>query len=164
MENKYPIEEKLNELIETVQNDVLILESTPVRGVPHDPNPIITELRAEILAHSTQQGHIWVNASERKPDSWHLKCARFIHTKQPIIDPKTFIERNPKAIDVIEWLDESSIPSKESDAVAFMNWTLQGDCMYWATDEDQWTHTETGENITTEQLYELFLKQKEVKP
>jgi len=56
------------------------------------------------------------------------------------------------------------VQNGQSDAIAFMNWTLQGDCMYGATDEDQWTHNETGESITTEQLYELFLKQKEVKP
>jgi len=37
-----------------------------------------------------------------------------------------------------------------------MKWTLQGDCMYSATDEDQWTHTETGDSITTEQLYQLY--------
>jgi hypothetical protein len=42
--------------------------------------------------------------------------------------------------------------------IAFTKWTLEGDCNYSATDEDQWTHIETGESINTEQLYEVFLK------
>lgn len=53
-----------------------------------------------------QQGAVWVKASERLPDSWHLKCVRFIHTKQPLIDPETWIDDNPNAIEVVEWLDE----------------------------------------------------------
>ena len=51
-----------------------------------------------------------------------------------------------------EWAKQS--------VIAFTKWTLEGDCNYSATDEDQWTHTETGDSINTEQLYEVFLKSK----
>lgn len=49
----------------------------------------------------------------------------------------------------------------KQQAIAFMNWTLQAQCQYQCTDENQWTLYESGENITTEQLYDIFLKQQE---
>lgn len=47
---------------------------------------------------------------------------------------------------------------KRKSAVSFINWTLMGDCEYSATDEDQWTHNLTYENITSEELYDLYLE------
>lgn len=55
-----------------------------------------------------QTGARWVKASERIPSSWHLKCVRFIHTKQPLIDPETWLNENAEATKVVEWLDESA--------------------------------------------------------
>lgn len=73
----------------------------------------------ESLQHTQHPGSaVWVKATTRLPASWHLKCVRFIHTKQPLIDPETWLNENPKAIDVVEWLDESKSPSKEGNKEA----------------------------------------------
>lgn len=46
-------------------------------------------------------------------------------------------------------------------AIAFMNWTLSDECSYSCTDEDQWTHIyDSYESITSEQLYQKFIEQK----
>lgn len=48
----------------------------------------------------------------------------------------------------------------KQQAIAFMNWTLSGDCdTYSCTDENQWTNVFTNQNITTEQLYNIFIEQ-----
>jgi hypothetical protein len=54
-----------------------------------------------------QQGSVWVKASERMPASWHLVCARFIHTKTFLLDPENWLKDNERAIQDVEWLDES---------------------------------------------------------
>jgi len=46
---------------------------------------------------------------------------------------------------------------KRKEAIAFAQWTLGPDCEYSATDEDQWTRGPQ-ENITTDQLYDLYLQ------
>jgi hypothetical protein len=48
----------------------------------------------------------------------------------------------------------------QQQAVAFMKWTLQSQCEYSCTDEDQWTNiNDATESITTEQLYEKYIAQ-----
>lgn len=48
----------------------------------------------------------------------------------------------------------------KQQSIAFMNWTLQSDCHYSCSDENQWTNINNSiDSITTEQLYELFIKQ-----
>lgn len=64
-------------------------------------------------------GAVWVKASERLPDSWLLKCVRFIHTKQTLIDPERWLSENKSAIEVVEWLDESA---GECDAVELIQY------------------------------------------
>jgi|GEM_PF-4067178 len=46
---------------------------------------------------------------------------------------------------------------KRKEAIAFTNWTACPDCEYSMTDEDQWTRGPQ-ENITTEQLYVIYLQ------
>lgn len=56
----------------------------------------------------------------------------------------------------------------KQEAIAFINWTLLAECEYSCTDEDQWTHQDIlengiAQNITTEQLYNLYLESKKQK-
>jgi len=45
-------------------------------------------------------------------------------------------------------------------AIAFMNWTLESDCQYSCTDENQWTSiNDASDSITTEQLHNQFIEQ-----
>lgn len=60
---------------------------------------------------------------------------------------------------VLVAMQEYADQEKRKDAVAFTNWQAGADCEYSMTDEDQWTHNHTLENITTEQLYNLFVQQ-----
>lgn len=46
----------------------------------------------------------------------------------------------------------------KNQAIEFVKWTLTHDCYYSATDENQWTRNYTRINITTEELYALFLQ------
>lgn len=70
---------------------------------------LIINCMTEISTPSNNQGVQWVKASERMPDSWHLKCVRFIHTKIPIHDIETLISDRPNSTPhIIEWLDEST--------------------------------------------------------
>lgn len=57
------------------------------------------------------------------------------------------------------------VQAETHDAIEFMNWSMLSECQYGCSDEDQWTHVETGENITTKELYKIFKAQpdKEVK-
>lgn len=49
-------------------------------------------------------------------------------------------------------------------AIAFMNWTLEVDCQYLCTDENQWTSiNDPDDSITTEQLHEKFIEQQQSK-
>lgn len=48
----------------------------------------------------------------------------------------------------------------KQQAIAFMNWTLQSNCQYSCTDEDQWTNiNDSTDSITTEQLHHQFIEQ-----
>lgn len=51
--------------------------------------------------------------------------------------------------------------SGKEEAVAFMNWTLSGDCdTYNCTDEDQWTNiNDPLDSIATAQLYDIYKQQ-----
>lgn len=55
-----------------------------------------------------------------------------------------------------QWLKDYA----KQNAIAFMNWSLQNDCSYIVSDEDQWTNIlNTDDIITTEQLYDKFIEQ-----
>lgn len=48
----------------------------------------------------------------------------------------------------------------KQQAIAFMNWTFTEGCQYTATDYDQWTEAGNHlDNITTEDLYQIFEQQ-----
>jgi hypothetical protein len=54
-----------------------------------------------------QQGAVWIKCIDRLPDSWHLKCARFIHTKTFLLDPENWLKENERAIRDVEWSCET---------------------------------------------------------
>lgn len=48
----------------------------------------------------------------------------------------------------------------KQQAIAFMNWSLQSDCPYSCSDENQWTNIDDPcDSITTEQLHDKFIEQ-----
>jgi hypothetical protein len=54
--------------------------------------------------------------------------------------------------------DKELIPDAKTMSIEFVTWTMTGDCEYQATDEDSWEHGYSDETISTDELYEIFLK------
>lgn len=133
MEKKYPIDpqEVWDQFSEYVDDDVDTLSRYAGRTVmlydqflkaikeftqvasPADTatQPILTDEDVKAWEDMKKQerkveGAVWVRASERLPSSWHLKCVRFIHSKNPLVDPAAWIEKNPDHTNLVEWLDE----------------------------------------------------------
>jgi hypothetical protein len=106
---------------------------------------------------------VWVKAKDRFPTSWHLKCVRFIHTKAPLICPENWLDENPKAIEVVEWLDEETGQYNKDDAVGFAKWILENGIESTFNDHGKgWIDFSKpmGKNrFTTEQLYNEYQKQ-----
>lgn len=127
---------------------------------------------------------VWVKATERLPDKGGIDnkvIVRGVLNEQGYANhffvaygfrnfskekQEMYFEYGSKSFltNDLEWLDESPSlapdQSGKEDAVAFMNWTLEGDCQYSCTDENQWTNiNDPLDSITTSQLYDIF-KQK----
>lgn len=66
------------------------------------------QLGEAVKAEVGKPGAVWVKANERLPNSWHLKCARFIHTKTFLLDPENWLKENERAMQDVEWLDEGT--------------------------------------------------------
>lgn len=50
----------------------------------------------------------WKKLIDEKPDTWHLKPVRFIHTKMMIMDIEKLLSERPNSLpSIVEWLDES---------------------------------------------------------
>jgi hypothetical protein len=74
------------------------------------------KLASHLSAASPETELRWVKASDRKPDSWHNKVVRYVHTKTVILDIVTQLEERPNSLyHVIEWLEEiPATPQQDS--------------------------------------------------
>lgn len=111
----------------------------------------------------SRSGAVWVKATTRLPHNWHLKCVRFIHTKAPLVAPETWLSENEKAIEVVEWLDESTTPAagREEDGVAFDKWCKEQNKYNFIL--TAWYCKVTGEHFTWGQLFEIWKSQQSIK-
>lgn len=102
----------------------------------------------------------WVNVSDRWPDSWRIKIARFIHTKVPLLDPGEFLMKHPDQSNVIEWLDESESSPSNKEAIEFAEWCFDTGHTFSPDYSGVWFDRK-GEGIAREELYQLYLTSKE---
>lgn len=66
-----------------------------------------------------------------------------------------YVKKLKEALERQQQLTREVVGKLRSVSVEFMNWTLTEDCEYSCTDEDQWTHNSTKENITTDDLFNI---------
>lgn len=86
----------------------------------------------------------------------HYVCnCDILYKSRGKIDPACVLHEQGGEIELI--MDEYA----KEVAIDFINWTAEGECSYSMTDEDQWTHQESRENITTKELFQLYIKQKQ---
>ncbi len=110
---------------------------------------------------------VWVKASERMPYTRpYLRIVfRFIHNKDFLYNPESFMNEHPEAIESIEWLDESAQPSETGEGKIDSDFTLWVVVNKWEYDHEShtWFNNYIGEfhglNVRHDKLYRIFRKE-----